>query len=410
MTPAPPAMNPASAFHMPTRIRVGRGARSNLTDELRTLGARRVFLISDEGVAAAGWLDDARERAAAAGCLLQRQTDVEPNPKAHSIDELGAAARAFRADCVVGIGGGSALDAAKSVALLLENPGSCTRYEGLDRFDRPPAPFIALPTTCGTGSEVTRVSVISVPEEGRKISVKGDAMFPAVALVDADFIDTLPARLVATTGMDALTHAVEAVIGRPANPVSDALAAEAVRRLLRDLPAAADVAVAVAKGGTTPAAVDGAARALADDTARAAPRGAARESVMLASTLAGMAFGNADVGAVHCLSESIGGQTDLPHGLLNAVLLAPVLRYQMDAIAERLALLDAATGGAGSAEGFIGRIADLAGTLDIAALSDLNLTEDIFPTIADLSERNGSNASNLMDLGADDYLAILRSA
>lgn len=378
-----PAMNPDSAFLMPTRIRVGRGARLFLTDELGTLGARRVFLISDEGVARAGWVDDVEGRAAAAGCALERRTDVAPNPKSHSVDELAAAARSFGADCVVGLGGGSALDAAKAVALLLKNPGSCVDYEGLDGFDSPPAPFIALPTTCGTGSEVTRVSVITVPGEGRKISVKGDAMFPQAALIDADFIATLPSGLVASTGMDALTHAVEAVIGRPANPVSDALGAEAVRRLLRDLPAA------VAAGPE---------------------RAAARESVMLASTLAGMAFGNADVGAVHCLSESIGGQTDLPHGLLNAVLLEPVLRYQIDAIRERLARLDAATGGSGTADAFLDRVARLVSRVRLPTFSDLKLDAGLFPAIAGLSEKNGSNASNLMDLKADDYLAMLRSA
>jgi len=390
--PAHP-MNAASAFHMPTRIRVGRGARSYLSDELRMLGAQRVFLVSDEGVVAAGWVDEVQGRAAAAGCTIRRRTDVEPNPKSPTVDELAAAAREFEADCVIGIGGGSVLDAAKAVALLLGNPGSCTDFEGLDRFDRRPAPFIALPTTCGTGSEVTRVSVITVPGEGRKISVKGDAMFPAAALVDPDFIDTLPGSLIATTGMDALTHAVEAVIGRPAHPVSDALATEAVRRLLRDLPAAA-----------TTDSVGGGAPAPAPATA------AARDSVMLASTLAGMAFGNADVGAVHCLSESIGGQTDLAHGLLNAVLLGPVLRFQMRAVSDRLVHLDAAANGPGSATTFLDRITHLAAQLDIPSFDDLSLDPSTFRTFAQLAENNGSNASNLMTLDACDYLEMLRLA
>jgi alcohol dehydrogenase len=392
-------MNPGSAFQLPVRVRAGRGARSFLPDELDRLDAKRVFLVSDEGVSAAGWVDDVVGRAAAAGREIERRCDVEPNPRARTVDALAAAARSFGADAVVGLGGGSVLDAAKAVALLLTNEGSCTDYEGLDRFDRPPAPFIAAPTTCGTGSEVTRVSVITVVEERRKISVKGNAMFPTAALVDPDLIDTLPGPLVASTGMDALTHAVEAVVGRPANAVSDALAEEAVRRLLRDLP-----------------------DAVGDDTDDAT-RSDARSSVMLASTLAGMAFGNADVGAVHCLSESLGGLTDLPHGLLNAVLIHPVLDYQLDAISERLNRLECAVadvfpaGRAGSAPGesgqadrFLDRIARLRSIVGLPKFGDLAIDRALFPRAAALAESNGSNPSNLMDLKEADYLHVLETA
>jgi len=204
-------------------------------------------------------------------------------------------------------------------------------------------------------------------------------MFPNLALVDADFIDTLPPKIVAWTGMDALTHAIEAFISRRNNPASDALAAEATRLIFRHLPDAMN-------GGT-----------------------AARERVMTAATLAGMAFGNSDVGAVHCLSESLGAQFDLAHGLLNAALLATVLAYQSDAAAKRLDSLAARIWPDGGSSLFPSLHA-LTAELDIPGFASLNIPEDAFEKIAAMAEANGSNASNPMPMARDDYLAILRRA
>jgi alcohol dehydrogenase len=255
-------------------------------------------------------------------------------------------------------------------------------YEGRNRYREDPVPFIAVPTTCGTGSEVTWVSVITVEERQAKISVKGESMFPTWALVDPDLVATLPAKLVAYTGVDALTHALEAYTCRAANPISDALAATAAGLLFRYLP-----------------------RAVAD----VAHDAEAREAVMRASTLAGMAFGNADVAAVHCLSETLGGRWDVPHGLANAVLLAPVLRHNLPACGAKLALLDAAlpTGHGKGAEAVLAAVETLVRELGIPPFSELGIPREDYPWIADRATRNGSNPSNPRPMIPANYLEIL---
>ena len=299
-------------FRIPTRVALHPGSTQLLPGILKELKAKKVLVITDPGVRSAPWFNDVL--VLCGSCDVE--DSIEPNPKSLTVNRLGEKARTKGYDVIVGIGGGSVLDAAKAVSMLASNPGSIKSYEGKNQFSNAAIPFIAVPTTCGTGSEVTWVSVISVPEEKRKISVKGDGMFPAFALVDANLIQSLPPHLIASTGMDAFTHAVEAIIGLPSNPVSDVLALEAIRLLWKNLPEACD------------------------------PQGSSesKEFVMRASTSAGMAFGNADVGAVHCLSESIGGLLDLPHGLLNTLLLAPTLAHQHASIREPLSRIAAATG------------------------------------------------------------------
>jgi alcohol dehydrogenase len=221
-----------------------------------------------------------------------------------------------------------------------------------------------------------------VEERQAKISVKGETMFPDWAIVDADLLQTLPGRLVAWTGADALTHAVEAATCRLANPVSDALAEKAVSLLFRYLRrAAADIA-----GDAE-----------------------AREAVMRASTLAGLAFGNADVAAVHCLSETLGGRWNLPHGLANAVLLAPVTRYNLAACADKLAALESALppGSGNGAEGVLQAIEDLVRDLHIPRFRNLGIPEDAYPWIAERAVQNGSNPSNAREMGMGEYLELL---
>ena len=287
-----------------------------------------------------------------------------------------------------------------------------------------PLPFLALPTTCGTGSEVTWVSVVTHAAQQRKMSVKGDGMFPTAALVDAHVLRTLPRELVAYTGVDALTHALEATLCCEGvrNPISCALAEDAVALLFANLRAAAD----------------GARREDADSEA-------AREAVMRASCTAGMAFGNADVGAVHCLSESIGGVWDVPHGLGNAVFLSATLRHHLAVedttarhstggatppfVRARLARLAARcaadapaamaraddrfvqSGARPSADWFLSALDALVRDLRVPPFSALRLPEAEHARIAALAVGNGSNASNPSGaLAVADYLRILQQA
>ncbi|RMH20656.1 MAG: iron-containing alcohol dehydrogenase [Acidobacteria bacterium] len=377
-------------FRLPTRVHVAPGARRRLPAVLDALGSTRVLLVCDPGLAATPWPEELRGLAADAGVEVEVFDRLEPNPRTETAEAAADKIRDGRLEAVVALGGGSALDAAKAAAMLATNGGRALDYVGRNRFRAAPLPFVALPTTCGTGSEVTWVSVLSDREAGTKVSIKGDGMFPDQALVDADLLRTLPPPLVAATGADALTHALEATTCTAANPISDAVAAEAVRLLFAFLPrAAADVA--------------------GDDEARRA--------VMLASTLAGIAFGNADVAAVHCLSESLGGLYDVPHGLTNAILLPAAMRYNRPHVDARLAQLlavvvpaaPAAGDVAARAEAFLERLEALLAELAVPPFSHLGIPRRDHRRIAELAAANGSNPSNPRPMRAADYRRLLDS-
>jgi alcohol dehydrogenase len=376
-------------FRVPTRILMAPGCLSALPEVAAAYNPEKVLLVTDPGIEETGWPERAWQALATAEIETLTFDEVEPNPRDATIDRMADWGREEGVSLVIGLGGGSVLDAAKAAAMLIANGGSCRDYEGRNRFEANPLPFIAVPTTCGTGSEVTWVSVITVEERQAKISVKGEGMFPDWAIVDADLLKTLPSKLVAWTGVDALTHALEAYTCRASNPVSDTLAASAAGLLFRYLrPAAEDIA---------------------GDSGEASE---AREAVMRASTVAGMAFGNADVAAVHCLSETLGGRWDTPHGLANAMLLAPVTRYNLPDCEDKLATLDSVLPegsgrGVKGAEGVLRAIEDLVSDLGIPAFRELEIPRQDYPWIADRATRNGSNASNPRAMGPGNYLEIL---
>ena len=378
-------------FRVPTHVHLARGAVERLPAILDAMGSRRVLLVTDPGLESTPWPDVVRSALHHGSIDAIGWQAVHPNPRTTDAEAAAGQARQDRVDAVVGLGGGSVLDAAKAAAMLATNPGPAESYVGKNRFRETPLPFVAIPTTCGTGSEVTWVSVLSHEVSRRKISVKGERMFPNAALVDPDLLSSLPTPMVAATGLDALTHAVEATTGKAANPVSDALAEKAVGLIFRFLErAVADI------GGD----------------------GEARFEVMRASTIAGLAFGNADVGGVHCLSESLGGLYDVPHGLANALLLAPVLRSHrpfVDADLARLerclspAALDGDQSATETAEAFLARLDRLVEALGLPSFGSFGIARGDHDQIARLAVENGSNPSNPRPMRAEDYLAVLAS-
>ncbi|CAM2069725.1 Iron-containing alcohol dehydrogenase [Sulfidibacter corallicola] len=377
-----------TGFRMPTRILIEPGCRHRLSEILATHGWSRVLLIVDPGLSATVWPQDLRDHLTQAGAAVEVFDALLPNPRLSSAKSAADLARDHRADVLVALGGGSALDTAKAAAMLATNHGDPLEFVGKNRFATDPLPMIALPTTCGTGSEVTWVSVLTDPDAHTKVSIKGDGMFPDVALVDSDYLETLPPSLIAATAMDAMTHAVEAYIGTEANPISDALAEKAIALLWHHL------APCYTSSGRD---------------------GEARNQVARASTLAGMAFGNADVAGVHCLSESLGAMFDVPHGLANAILLVPVLRYQRAVIVARLDRLmrRVAPGFTGDAEtgatAFLEGLAALGSRVDIPPFAALDIPGEALGQVAEKAEANGSNPSNPMPMAAEDYLHILRA-
>jgi len=377
-------------YRMPTRVHIEPGAIQRLPEAARSLGISSALLVVDQGLRHnSPWVETAERALQETGIRVLVYDQVEQNPRTSTVTKLAELMRSEGLDGVVGLGGGSVIDAAKAAAMLVDNEQRIEQYEGKNRYAKAPRPFIAVPTTCGTGSEVTWVSVLTIESISSKISVKGETMFPSVALVDADLVASLPAELVAFTGLDALTHALECTTCLASNPISDALAEKAIALLFQYLGRATDN--------------------IKDDEE-------AREAVMRASTLAGMAFTNADVAAVHCLSESIGGAYDLPHGKLNAILLQPVFRYQRPAIAERLAALDVILFGSESrtpqrerVDHFFVELQTLMRKLRVPAFSTLGIPKEDYRRIAEAATRNGSNRSNAQPMAVSSYIELLES-
>jgi alcohol dehydrogenase len=313
---------------------------------------------------------------------------VEPNPRNGTVDRAGEEVRRLKPDLIIGLGGGSVLDAAKATALLGTNPGEIERYEGKSKYGNPPLPMVAVPTTCGTGSEVTWVAVITHTGRKFKMSIKGPEMYPAAALVDPDLLKSLPKDLVASTGVDALTHAVEAYTVRPATPVTDIFAREALRLIFGSLESAYE-------------------DIMGNDRAR--------EDLMLGSTLAGFAFGNSDVGSVHCIAESVGSVYDTPHGVANSIFLPIVMEYNLPVVTERYADIARIAGigekdDAAAAKILVKKVKDLARSLNIPFLRETGVDRGRLVELAAKSYANNSTPSNPREASEADYLDMLEKA
>lgn len=372
-------------FHVPTKIIFESGAISRLKEVVEADSrASRILLVTDKGIVRSGIAAKALSQLPGTPVF----DEIEQNPTHLTVNRGGSVARQLGSDLIIGLGGGSALDAAKGVALLAKNPGHIEDYEGRAKYRIAPLPVIAIPTTCGTGSEVTWVAVITHKERKFKMSIKGPLMFPAVALVDPDLLSTLPRPLVAGTALDALTHAVEAYTAKPATFMTDVWARESFGLVLRFIQDAyRDI-----EGNRE-----------------------AREGMMRGSLLAGLAFGNSDVGAVHCIAESIGALYDVPHGVANAVFLPFVMEFNLPVSAGRYAELARLAGieesdDALASRKLIQRIRELSRAMGIPSFRGLGLKEHQLAEIAGKSFENNSSPSNPRDVTAGDYLSILKKA
>lgn len=372
-------------FHMPVRLYFGSGEIQNIDTIVKNdLNAKTPVIITDKGVVKAGLLDTVLEKFE----NIKVFDEIEANPKSDTINKIAAHIREINPDLIIGIGGGSPLDAGKALALLATNDGDIEEYEGKQKYKNAPLPFLAVPTTCGTGSEVTWVSVITDVKRSFKISVKGPEMYPAISIVDPDLIKTLPKQIIASTGLDALTHAVEAFLSKPATFITDNNAIKAVKLILSS--------------------VEGAYNDILNNDQD-------RENLMYGSTIAGFAFGNSDVTAVHCISESIGALYDVPHGEANSIFLPYVLDYNMPECTEKMAILSREAGiresdDTKACQQFVDLIKKLSVRLKIPSFKDLNINVDQFDIIADMSFRNGSTPSNPRTLEKSDYLKIFENA
>lgn len=285
----------------------GAGSRKSVANFASNFGAKHVFLVSDPGVAAAGWVGEIVNLLTDAGIRTTVYTGVSANPR---VDEVMAGAELYKSsecDVIVAIGGGSPMDCAKGIGIVVSDGRNIVDFEGVDTIVNPPPPMILIPTTAGTSADVSQFAIISDPVRRFKFSIISKAIVPDVSLIDPEVTETMSSYLTACTGVDALVHAIEAYVSTGSGPLTDSHALEAIRLINRNLePLVANIADAYL-----------------------------REQIMLASMQAGLAFSNAILGAVHAMSHSLGGFLDLPHGLCNAVLLEHVVAYNFHSAEER---------------------------------------------------------------------------
>ena len=373
-------------FQLPTRIEYGMGIVGNLPEELAGYNLKRPLLVTDPGVTAAGLLDPIGESLEKAGIRFEVFSEVAANPKDYNVEAGAAAARDFKADGLVAIGGGSPIDCAKAMAVIATHTGAPRFFEQGRNITGPVLPLVAVPTTAGTGSEVTFSSVITDSRETYKFSIRHTKIGPAVALVDPELTLSMPPTLTAATGMDALTHAIEAFTATVSEPLADAAALYAVELICKYL------RTAVEKGQ--------------DREARA--------GMLVGSLLAGIAFSHADVAAVHCIAEALGGRYDTPHGVCNAVVLPAMMRYNQTWCREKYARIALAMGlpaadAARGAENAVAAVEQLARDVGLPNFASFGVDPDDFGLIAENSVRNGSNGSNPRPMTAKDYLAVLNT-
>jgi len=285
----------------------GTGSHRLAGQYAKNIGGRRVMLVTDPGVRAAG------HAAAVAAALDEAGVEhvvfdgVSENPR---VGEVEKGARIFRdegCNAIVAVGGGSPMDCAKGIGIVAGNGGEIEAFEGVDRIDRPGPPLICVPTTAGSSADVSQFAIFAAPERRVKFAVISKIIVPEISLLDPGLLCTLPPALTANTGADALTHAVEAYVSTGASPITDLFALSAIRRLATYLPLAV----------------------------RHPDSPVYREETMLASLEAGLAFSNASLGAVHALAHSLGGFLDLPHGICNALLLEHVVECNFTSAPER---------------------------------------------------------------------------
>jgi alcohol dehydrogenase class IV len=290
-------------FETTPRIVCEDGASRRLGALAAELGVSRPLIVTDPGLAKAGVLDGALESFKASGQVVEVFSDVIADPPERSVLAAADFARSRQIDGVIGLGGGSSMDTAKLVALLAAGGQTLQEVYGVDKVKGRRLPLIQVPTTAGTGSEVTSIAIVTTPDD-QKVGVVSRQLYPDIAVLDAELTVGLPPRVTAMTGIDAMVHAIEGYTSRiRKNPVSDSLALKALELL------SGAIRTAVTDGGNLDA----------------------RRAMLQGSLLAGMAFANAPVGAVHALAYPIGGLFHVPHGLSNALVLSPVLAFNMEA-------------------------------------------------------------------------------
>ncbi|NWD70187.1 iron-containing alcohol dehydrogenase [Pseudomonas gingeri] len=378
-----------SSFKIAHKLITGRGAIEQLADELTRLNVDHPLIVTDAALVKSGTVDLAL--AHLGGRTYEIFDRVLPDPEIAIVEDCMRAYREGGHDGLIGLGGGSAIDIAKSVGAYAGYHGTLEDLFGIDQVPRKGPPLIAIPTTAGTGSEVTNVAILSDKQAQLKKGIVSDYLLPDVALVSPQMTLTCPRSVTAASGVDAMVHAIEAYLSLNASPITDALAIGAIKLIATALP----------KAYANPSNLQ------------------AREEMATASLMAGMAFGNAGVGAVHALAYPLGGRFNIAHGVSNALLLPYVMSWNKIACVERMQEIAVAMGVnvAGlslieAADKAVAAMTDLCAAVEIpAGLSSFGVPLDAIPSMAEeaaATERLMRN--NPRRLSAVDIEKIYRAA
>ncbi|WAH36496.1 iron-containing alcohol dehydrogenase [Alicyclobacillus dauci] len=374
-----------------TRIDFGVGAVNRLPENLTSAGfGRRIMLVTDPGLVTAGIAARVTDLLEANGFSVTLFDLVKPNPRDSDCLEGAAKFRSRWCDALVAVGGGSAMDTAKTIALLARHGGTPQQYADGELSYGEVAPVACVPTTAGTGSEVTRSAVITEEKTHRKMTLKHEWLRPQLAVLDPVLTRTVPKTITAATGVDALVHAIEGYTCKRTQPISQAFGAQAMSLIYRALPTAYE----------NP-----------DDIE-------ARSDMLLGSLLAGLCFGSADVASVHCLAEALGGLYDTPHGLANAVFLLPVLKYNASEnvalhaqVARHMGVASDSDSPDEAVSQMLLALSEWLQKLDIPPLSELpNVSRSDEARIIELAMANSSTQSNVREMSVESYRAILEEA
>ncbi|MHB1415080.1 MAG: iron-containing alcohol dehydrogenase [Chloroflexota bacterium] len=376
-------------FQMPARVVFGAEASKMVGDEFRGLGASKVLVVTDQGIRKAGLLDGILESLRRAEMQWAVYDGVQANPTVSCVEEAAALYRKESCDGILGLGGGSSMDTAKAAGVLITNPGKITDYEGRGKVKNQLPPFIAIPTTCGTGAEVTFNAVITDPARSFKFTVNSPLGVPKVAIIDPTLLVNLPGPIVASTGMDALTHAVESYTNLNVQPISDALNIHAIKLIGQHL---------------RPAVANGNLDSIAN--------------MVLASAITGMGFTNTALTIVHAMSHPLGARAGLAHGVANALLLPYIMEWNLIGASQRFADVARALGEDTSgltemeaAELSVEAVRRLSIDVGIPqTLREVGITPDMIPALADDSMLSANIPLNPRRVRRDDIVAIFERA
>ncbi len=376
-------------FSVPQNIIVGRGSLAKLPEVAEKSGGKKAFIISGPHLNKMGIVQSCVDAMKAKGIESSVFTETEGNPSVETVDKASAAYKESGADFIVALGGGSPMDVAKAVGVVARYGGSITEYEGADKVPGDIIPLIAVPTTAGTGSEVTAFSVITDHSRNYKLTVFSYKLIPSYAILDAELLTTAPASVAAACGIDAMVHALEAYISTAASPFSDAMAEKALELI------GANIRCYVANRGDIEAA----------------------ENMLVGSLFAGIAFSWARLGDVHAMSHPVSAYFNVPHGVANAILLPTIVEYNMLAdkgkylnIYNYIAELPAAPEEF-TADMLVDELLNLNEALGIpAGLEEAGVTKDKFDAMADDAMKSGNIAVNPRSTTKKDVLALYEKA